>query len=161
MNTLACAKLSTPIMLKISVSPLVSMNSRRPYTTPLMSEIVASSSIGRRGLEGTVRRRALLRALHLAGRRQRGRLAVDLRVGLPPEARAFRVVLLPALERGDVQRLQDLVVVGAHLDLAERGLHLQAFERAGHLHGVVRLRLLRGGGEQLPHRLRAPVGVFV
>ena len=30
MKTLACAKLSTPIMLKISVSPLDSMNSSRP-----------------------------------------------------------------------------------------------------------------------------------
>ena len=30
MNMLACAKLSTPIMLKISVSPLDSMNSSRP-----------------------------------------------------------------------------------------------------------------------------------
>ena len=30
MNTLAWAKLSTPIMLKMSVRPLVSMNSSRP-----------------------------------------------------------------------------------------------------------------------------------
>ena len=30
MNTLACAKLSTPIMLKISVRPLVSMKSSKP-----------------------------------------------------------------------------------------------------------------------------------
>ncbi len=42
---LAWAKFSTPIMLKISVRPLVSMNSSSPYTTPFKSEIVASSSI--------------------------------------------------------------------------------------------------------------------
>ena len=45
MNTLACAKLSTPIMPKISVSPLDSMNSSRPYTTPFSSETVVSSSM--------------------------------------------------------------------------------------------------------------------
>ena len=40
---LACAKFSTPIMLKISVSPLASMNSSMPYTKPFSSEMTKTS----------------------------------------------------------------------------------------------------------------------
>src|SRR5690349_11293439 len=71
----------------------------------------------------------LARPIHLARRRQRGRLAFDLGVGAPAEPAALDVVLLVALERGHVQRLQQLVVVGAHFDLAERRLHLKPLER--------------------------------
>ena len=38
MKKLACAKLSTPIMPKISVRPLDNMNNSIPYRTPLKSE---------------------------------------------------------------------------------------------------------------------------
>src|SRR6185312_11106448 len=102
-----------------------------------------------------------LRPFHLAGRRQRGRLALHLGVGLPAESRSFAVVFDVPGQSRDEQRLQQLVIVGAHFDLAERRRHFHAFHRARHLDRIVGLRLFCRRGEHVPHRLGAPVGVLV
>src|SRR5260221_3136006 len=64
----------------------------------------------------------LLRPFHFAGRRQDGILVLDARLRAPAVARALDVVLdvLPAgfRERGEVDRLHDLVIVGADPDFA-------------------------------------------
>src|SRR5438045_1871656 len=52
--------------------------------------------------------------LHLARCRQRSRLGVDFRVALPAESRIFDVVLRFLRQRRHVQRLQQLMIVGAH-----------------------------------------------
>src|SRR4029077_14848440 len=146
MKTLACAKLSTPIMLKMSVRPLVSMNSSRPYTTPFNSETAISSSIGGNRCSRRTRvaapnrplkvtRAASLRTFHLADRRQRRGLAFHLGVRLPSEARPFGIVFHALGQRRHIERLQDLMIVRAHLDIAQRRRELHALERPCHLHG--------------------------
>src|SRR5450432_333343 len=145
MKKLAWAKLSTPIRLKMSVSPLDSMNSKSPYTTPFRSENVAISAT------------ELARALHLAGRGERRVLRVDLAVGHEAEAGAFDAVLHLVREGRHEERLQELVIVGAHLHGPQRRVELHALERARELHRVVRLRLVRRGDEHREGVLQAPV----
>src|SRR5512140_1994948 len=128
MKTLAWAKLSTPIMLKMSVRPLDSMKSRSPYTAPLRSENTTRSVTGRE--------RERLRPLHLAGCRQRRLGGVELHVGDEPEPRALDLVFRLVREGRHEERLQELVVVGAHLHGTERRIHLQPLERARELYRV-------------------------
>src|SRR5580698_9488494 len=56
--------------------------------------------------------------LHLAGGRQHGLRGVDLGHQVPAPAGAFLVeriaLVLHGAERGDVDRLEELVIVGAH-----------------------------------------------
>src|SRR5437762_3683556 len=144
MNRLACAKLSTPIRLKMSVRPEDNMNNRSPYTAPFRSEKVTSST-------------AALGPLHLAGRRQRRLVGVDLRVVDEAQAAALDVVLRLVRQRGNEERLEQLVVVGVHLHRPQRRVHLDALEGARELHGVVRARLLRRRLEQREHVAQPPV----
>src|SRR5471032_358703 len=145
MKKLAWAKLSTPIRLKMSVSPLDSMNNKSPYTTPFRSENVAISAT------------KLARALHLAGRGKRRVLRVDLAVGHEAEVGAFDAVLHLVREGRNEERLQELVIVRPHLHGPQRRVELHAFERARELHRVVGLRLHRGGLQHRERVLQAPV----
>src|SRR6185503_2887859 len=155
MKTLAWAKLSTPIMLKMSVRPLDSMKSRSPYTAPLRSEKATISRTGPR-----LSRAAwppALRPRHLAGRGHGGVRRGDLLVRLEAQAALLHVVLRLVREGRDEERLQVLVVVRAHLGGAERRVHPQALERLRDLHRVVRLRLLRRRLQHVEHVAHAPV----
>src|SRR5215475_7802251 len=130
MNMLACAKLSTPIMLKIRVRPLDSMKSSKPYTIPFSSEKTISSSM----VHGSAAARAgppptgsvLLRAFHLACGQGRRVLRIDLAVGHEPEPGVLDVVLGLVRHRREEQRLEQLVIVRPQLDLAESRLVLES-----------------------------------
>src|SRR5581483_7472683 len=177
MKTPACAMFNTPIMLKMSVRPLDSMNNSRPYTTPLRSEDTKTSIMGcysmKEGRFASGNPRRLLaardagfanrsaRTLHLASRGHRRRLGVDFAVGDEADLRPLEGMLHLVRHGRNEQRLQQLMIIGAHLDRAERRRHRQLLERPGDFDGVVRFRLLRRLGEHLHHGLDAPVAVFV
>src|SRR4029079_5188042 len=153
-------------MLKMTVRPLAIRNSSIPNRTPFSVEMTTSSSTtctprqmiclhpGKSRGEAISRWRPLVRAVHLAGGGQYGLVGLDLGGELPAPARLFLVerLLLGALaERGDVHRLEELVVVLAHVALAAvEDFELHAFKGRRHLDRIERLGLF-GRGREHPH----------
>src|SRR5579863_8680734 len=158
-------------MLKITVSPLDSRNNSIPNSTPFSVEMMMSSSTApppiyppmepRRPLEGTTAHLDALRPRHLASGGHHGMGRVDPGDEMPAPAGAFlviRVALTELAKRGDIDRLQELMVVLAHdaaaaiehieLHVFKRGCDLDRFDRVGffgsrleHAHLVDRARI--------------------
>src|SRR4051812_3531306 len=119
-------------MLKITVRPLAIRNSSMPNRTPFSVDMTISSSTTHYSPDKSrvhpnenrgerVAPDRSVRPFHLAGGRQHGLGGVDLADQLPAPAGFFLVerFLLGAIaERGDVHRLEELVVVLAHHALA-------------------------------------------
>src|SRR3972149_6416743 len=103
MYRLAWAKLSTPIIPKMSVSPLESMNNSMPYSTPF----------------------------NRARGRREGFFGLDPSHRLPAKARVFQVEFHAFGKLGHVHRHEELVVVGADEGSAPGGLDPQPFQGAG------------------------------
>src|ERR1700736_3361771 len=152
-------------MLKMTVRPLAIKNSSMPNNTPLSVEMTISSSTTHR-LEsrirvrpefvrgGRVKRERSVRPFHLAGGRKHGRGSVDLRNELPAPAGLFlveRFLFGAFAKRGNIDRLEELVIVLPHVALAAvEHLELHAFERKRDLDRIDRLGLV-GRGRQHPH----------
>src|SRR3977135_2652124 len=87
-----------------------------------------------------------VRPFHLAGGRKCGCGSIDLRNKLPAPAGLFLVerFLFGALaERGNIDRLEELVIVLTHVALAAvEHLELHAFERVSALDRIARLALV-------------------
>src|SRR6185437_12916947 len=105
-----------------------------------------------------------VRPLHFAGGRQNGLRGVDLGYQMPAPTRVFLVervlrLVAHAAERGDIDRLEELVVVRTHKAFtAVENVELHALQRCGDLYRVERLGLL-GGSLEHPHlvdRARIP-----
>src|SRR5436190_2372976 len=137
-------------MLKITVRPLAIRNSSIPNRTPFSVDMTTSSSTTRTpremsrlrpgqrpGRSNSRARYQLVRAIHLAGGGQHGLAGFDLGSELPAPAGLFlveRLLLGPLAERGDIHRLEELVIVLAHVALAAViDLELHAFEGRRHL----------------------------
>src|SRR5947199_10545712 len=119
-------------MLKMTVSPLAIRNSNIPNRTPLSVDMTISSSTTHRqdyethpprDCSGRMSPRTptSVRAFHLAGGRKHGRGCIDLGHQLPAPAGLLLVerFLFGALaERRNIDRLEELVIVFAHVTLA-------------------------------------------
>src|ERR1700724_2375951 len=113
-------------MLKMTVRPLAIKNSNMPNSTPLSVEMTISSSTTRtagikppRNISGRLSyaRERSVRPLHLAGGRKYGRGRIDLGNQLPAPAGLFlveRFLLGSVAERGNIDRLEELVIVLVH-----------------------------------------------
>src|SRR5258708_18264991 len=148
-------------MLKMTVSPLAIRNSSMPNNTPLSVDMTISSSTTHRqdqemrppqDFSGRTIHRERSGPFHLAGGRKLGLRRIDLRNELPAPAGLLLVerFLFGALaERGNIDRLEELVIVLAHIALgAVEHLEIHTFERLRHLHPGRRLGLAAAGG---PH----------
>src|SRR5688572_31017721 len=121
------------------VRPDESMNSSSPKPMPFSVWTRKNSIDQKKGAVWPLLGSCLLRPLHLARRRLRRGGGLEARVGDRGEAAVFHVDLGfpgPALrcqlvQREHIERLDELVVALAHLDLAELAVVLHAFEQIG------------------------------
>src|SRR5438046_1493086 len=140
-------------MLKMTVSPLAIKNSSMPNRTPLSVDMTISSStthhlINNKGASapkvlrggGVNAHERSVRPFHLAGSWKHGLVDLDLGRRFPAPTgfllvERFLVGALP--ERGDIHRLEKLVVVLAHGALAAVvDVELHAFERRRDFYGL-------------------------
>src|SRR5258708_10069452 len=106
-----------------------------------------------------------LRPSHIARSRLRRRVGLQARIGHRREPAAFHVdlrFLRPAFgggldQREDEQRLDQLVVALAHLDLAHVAVVFHAFERIGDRFRLGGLRLFYPRPQHFPHYLPPPL----
>src|SRR3954464_5189975 len=142
-------------MLKMMVRPLAIKNSNMPNRTPLRVDMTISSSKAHRlrvrdapapkacsGRTSDARERSV-RPFHFAGSWKHGLVGLDLGCCFPAPAglllvERFLVGALP--ERGDIHRLEKLVVVLAHGAFAAVvDVELHAFERCRDFYRLDRL----------------------
>src|SRR5882757_8909048 len=139
-------------MLKMTIRTPLSVDMTISSSTTHRLRIWDSSAPKRPGRMSYAR--TSVRPFHLAGGRKHGRGRVDLRDQLPAPAGLFLVerFLFGALaERGNIDRLEELVIVLAHVALAAvEHFDLHAFERERDLDRIDRLGLV-GGRRQHPH----------